>query len=88
MRIYSLDGRLQGQWRKDNYKRLAEFDHSYNNLTLGGNRICSSYGNCPRKAHSRYHVNDIVIHDDYIADRYFELSTGRAPLPLTAVIID
>ena len=73
--LYDEHGNDAGHFVGPTSKRLVHFDHKYNLITLGGNRICDGYGDCPVDAHSRIYIDDFILHTDRIAPTYFQLLT-------------
>ena len=69
--LYDQKGNKVGYWGVSGYNKLVHFDHYYNKVTLGGNRICSGYGSCPEGQDNRFYVDDFIIDDQAIASNYF-----------------
>lgn len=56
---------------------LKHFDHRYNKIVMGGNRLCTGYGNCPAGQDSRYYIDDFIVHSGRIAPTYFQKLAER-----------
>jgi hypothetical protein len=73
--IYDAKGNEKGHFSATGERRLNTFDHFYNKITLGGNRLCLGYGQCPAGQDNRWYVDDVIINKDRIGPKYFSLFT-------------
>jgi len=71
--IYDKSGHEKGHFSATGLNRLNFFEHRYNKVTLGGNRICAGYGTCPAGQDNRWYADDVIIHHDRIGPSYFKL---------------
>lgn len=71
--VYDKNGLEKGRFSESGNNRLLQFDHRYNKVVLGGNRICSGYGSCPAGQDNRWYIDDFIIHDSRIGSTYFRL---------------
>ncbi|QVW33903.1 hypothetical protein KIP69_09860 [Geobacter sulfurreducens] len=71
--IYDKFGNVKGHFTSNGENRLVQFDHFFNKVTLGGNRICSGYGSCPEGQDNRWYADDIIVHHDRIGPTYFKI---------------
>lgn len=78
--IYDKNGVEKGHFVRAGNNKLVHFDHYFNKITLGGNRICNDYGRCPADEDNRYYVDDVIINKDRIGPTYFKLLAG-IPVP-------
>lgn len=75
--IYNDLGNEVGHFIATNYNKLVYFDHYYNKVVLGGNRICTGYGACPAGQDNRWYVDDFIINNSRIGLKYFSLYFNR-----------
>ena len=76
--LYDSSGNEVANYTGPTAEKLTQFDHKYNLMTLGGNRICGGYGlgeGCPVNAHSRIYFDDVIINPTRIGPAYFQLLT-------------
>jgi len=71
--IYDSNGVERGHFSESGNNRLLQFDHLYNKVVLGGNRICTGYGTCPLGQDNRWYADDFIIHGSRIGPNYFRL---------------
>jgi len=75
--IYDKNGNEKGHFSATGENRLTFFDHEYNKVTLGGNRICTGYGTCPEGQDNRWYADDVIIHNDRIGPAYFKIKLKK-----------
>ena len=73
--LYNDAGTQVGFYEVQGVNRKRIFDHKYNLMTLGGNRLCNGYGACDPNAHSRIYFDDVIINPTRIGPNYFQLLT-------------
>lgn len=56
---------------------VKHFDHRFNKIVFGGNRLCNGYGSCPEGQNSRYYIDDVIVHGNRIAPTYFQKLAER-----------
>lgn len=71
--IYDEKGTEKGHFLATGENRLVKFDHYYNKITLGGNRLCGNYGACPQGQDNRWYVDDLIVNKDRIGPKYFSM---------------
>lgn len=76
--IYDADGVEKHHIEpSQNEECVRVFDHRYNKLVLGGNRLCNGYGSCEPGLISWFYVDDFIVHSDRIAPTYFQKLAER-----------
>ena len=88
--IYDKNGNEKGHFSATGESRLTFFDHEYNKVTLGGNRICTGYGTCPDGQDNRWYADDFIIHNDRIGPTYFSMKASGGTIadttkPVTSI---
>ena len=80
--IYDGTGKEMGHFAVTGQNRLLYFDHLYNKLVLGGNRLSSNgkTGNLD----SRWWIDDVIIHGSRIGTAYFRMLSGEGTADTTA----
>ena len=86
--VYDKNGVEQAHWSEVGQQRLLTFDHYYNKVTLGGNRLCAGYGRCPLGQDNRWFADDIIISDSRIGPSYFAALAAYNNPPATYTIAD
>ena len=73
--IYDKNGAEKGRYSVAGQKYLMHFDHFYNKLVLGGNRLSRS--GATGSLDSRWWIDDVIIHGSRIGQSYFKRLAAR-----------
>lgn len=80
--LYNLAGEVTGHNSRSGYNKLVEFDHYYNKVVIGGNRLGAGYHSDPGDSNeNRFYVDDFIIHGSRIGPTYFSLLGGGDETP-------
>lgn len=87
--LYNSDGTLVRHYENIGEEKLRYFDHLYNKVTFGGNKLL--FGGMVNGLDSRHWIDDVIISDSRIGPTYFDTLNGVITNPEPAgvkVLVD